>query len=70
MNMETLLLSITQEKNIPEDQLLEEDLKTFLQYYFLLASKDLLPTVATAEEEDEKGLCYEDLTRLKEHKRS
>jgi len=56
-------------EDIPEDQLLEEDLKTFLQYYLLLASKDLLPTVTTAEEEDEKSLDYEDLTRLKEHKR-
>ena len=56
-------------EEIPEDQLLEEDLKTFLQYYLLLASKDLLPTVATAEEEDEKDLSYEDLTKLKEHKR-
>ena len=56
-------------ENIPDDRLLEEDLKKFLQYYLLLASKDLLPTASTAEEDDEKGFDYEDLTKLKEHKR-
>lgn len=55
--------------NVPSDDVLEKDLKEFLKYYLLLASKDLLPTVNTAEEDDEKGLEHEDLTKLKEHKR-
>tara|TARA_R110002096_G_scaffold194791_10_gene377225 strand:- start:11549 stop:12499 length:951 start_codon:yes stop_codon:yes gene_type:complete len=55
--------------SVPNDDVLEKDLKNFLSYYLLLASKDLLPSVNTAEEEDEKGLELEDLTKLKEHKR-
>jgi len=55
--------------SIPDDTTLEQDLRDFLKFYQLLASKDLLPTVNTAEEDDEKGLEHEDLTKLKEHKR-
>lgn len=54
---------------IPTDEVLENDLREFLEYYLLLASKDLLPSVNTAEEDDETGLNHEDLTKLKEHKR-
>ena len=54
---------------IPSDEILESDLREFLEYYLLLASKDLLPSVNSAEEDDETGLDYENLTKLKEHKR-
>lgn len=54
---------------VPSDEVLENDLRAFLEYYLLLASKDLLPSANTAEEDDEAGLEHEDLTNLKEHKR-
>lgn len=64
-----VIAKLYQKGNVPSDDVLEKDLKEFLKYYLLLASKDLLPTVNTAEEDDEKDLEYEDLTKLKEHKR-
>lgn len=54
---------------IPNDEALGDDLKVFLNLYLLLATKDLVSTSASAEEDDEVGLGTEDLTNLREHKR-
>lgn len=54
--------------SVPNDEVLEEDLRIFLSMYYALATKELFPGAATTEEEDEKGLLQEDLTKLKEHK--
>jgi len=53
---------------VPSGKELENDLLELLKYYRLLASKDLLYTTSTVED-DEVDLEYEDLTKLKEHKR-
>lgn len=54
---------------IPTDNLLEDDLREFLEYFRRLASKDLLPLENSSVEDDEMGLDFEDLTTLKQHKR-
>ena len=53
---------------IPTDENLEIDLHEFIELYFRLASKDLIPGV-DAREDDEKNLNEEDLRILREHKR-
>ena len=53
---------------IPNDETLRNDLNELLNLYFLLATKDLVQ-LTTSQEEDEIGLCTEDLTRMREHKR-
>lgn len=54
---------------IPNDKILENDLKYLLKLYFLLSIKELAPDSAIAEEDDEHGLSTENLTKLREHKR-
>lgn len=54
---------------IPNDEVLGNDLKELLRLYLLLATKDLVPASASSEEDDEVGLNTEDLTNLREHKR-
>ena len=53
--------------NIPNDEVLENDLKQMLEYYFVLSSGELLRTKNTTKEDDE--LQYEDTSLIKEHKR-
>jgi len=53
--------------NIPNDEVLENDLKQMLEYYFVLSSGELLRTENTTKEDDE--LQYEDTSLIKEHKR-
>jgi 5-methylcytosine-specific restriction protein A len=53
---------------IPEDEELRADLNKFIELYFLLASKELVPYAENLEE-DEKSLNEEDLRTLREHKR-
>ena len=53
---------------IPTDEKLETDLNEFINLYFLLATKDLLPGIEVLED-DEKSLDKEDLRTLTEHKR-
>lgn len=55
--------------SIPKDDVLESDLKMMLGLYQVLAMKELVPSSANAEEEDEAGLNTEDMTSLREHKR-
>ena len=54
--------------DIPSDDKLEADLIEFIDLYFLLATKDLLPS-SEALEDEEKDLGKEDLRALREHKR-
>jgi 5-methylcytosine-specific restriction enzyme A len=54
--------------DIPSDTVLEIDLEHFMDLYFILATKDLLPSVESIEE-DEESLAQEDLQTLREHKR-
>jgi 5-methylcytosine-specific restriction protein A len=54
--------------DIPPDGILEMDLKEFMDLYFVLATKDLLPSAETVEE-DEENLDQEDLRVFREHKR-
>ena len=54
---------------IPNDETLGNDLRELLKLYLLLATKDLVPSSASTEEDDEVGLNTEDLTNLREHKR-
>ena len=53
---------------IPSDEMLELDLADFLDLYFILATKDLLPSAGSVEE-DEENLAREELQTLREHKR-
>jgi 5-methylcytosine-specific restriction enzyme A len=54
--------------DIPPDGTLEKDLKDFMDLYFVLATKDLLPS-AEMVEEDEANLDQEDLRTFRERKR-
>lgn len=54
--------------DIPPDEILKMDLKHFTELYFVLATKDLLPSAETVEE-DEENLDQEDLRTFREHKR-
>ena len=54
---------------IPNDEILGNDLKEFLRMYLVLATKELVPASTRTEEDDESGLNTEDLTKLREHKR-
>lgn len=54
---------------IPNDETLSNDLKELLTLYLLLATKELIPSSTSSEEDDEFGLNTEDLTSLREHKR-
>jgi len=54
---------------IPAEEVLGNDLKELLKLYLLLATKDLVSTSASSEEDDEADLNTEDLTNLREHKR-
>jgi 5-methylcytosine-specific restriction protein A len=54
--------------DIPSDAILEVDLEDLVQLYFILATKNVLPSAESIEDE-EKGLGQEDIQTLKEHKR-
>jgi 5-methylcytosine-specific restriction protein A len=54
--------------DIPSDEMLELDLADFLDLYFILATKDLLPSAGSVEE-NEENLTREELQTLREHKR-
>lgn len=55
-------------EEIPSDEVLEADLKYFVDLYFNLAAKNLLSNAETTEE-DEEGVTQEDLQTFREHKR-
>jgi 5-methylcytosine-specific restriction protein A len=55
---------------IPNDEILGKDLQELLKAYLLLATKDLVATSANPDEDDEPKLNIEDLTNLREHKRT
>jgi 5-methylcytosine-specific restriction protein A len=54
---------------IPSDDVLESDLKEFMDLYMIFSTKELLPSVVSVEEDDETDLQAEDLRTLREHKR-
>ncbi|MHB8624519.1 MAG: MrcB family domain-containing protein [Sulfuricaulis sp.] len=54
---------------IPGDQDLAQDLKAFVYLYLRLATKDVIPASSGAEEDDEVGVEYENLKKLRAHKR-
>lgn len=54
--------------NLPSDADLEGDLANFIEFYFALATKELLSS-SVASEEDEENLNWEDLRFFREHKR-
>lgn len=54
---------------IPNNETLATDLNELLRLYLLLATKDLVTSSTSSEEDDEEGLNAEDLTSLREHKR-
>jgi len=56
-------------KNIPEDKALEENLKEILALYFLLTNKENQLFNSNELEDDEVGLEYENLKRVRTHKR-
>lgn len=55
--------------DLPDDRQLEGDLKEMIEFYKLLATKELHHTAPGAVEVDEVGLFEEDLLNLREHKR-
>ncbi len=56
-------------EQIPNDDVLTKDLYYFIEKYFYLSIKELIPTSASSLEDDEVGLIDEDLRCLREHKR-
>ena len=55
--------------DIPADDLLEKDLKELMSFYLSLATKELLPSAVSTDEDDEEDFGEEDLRTLREHKR-
>ena len=55
--------------NLPSDDILDQDLLYILDTYFLLATKEVIPTISGQQEDDEEAIEYENLLLLREHKR-
>lgn len=54
---------------IPGDEELEHDLKSFIALYLRLATNEVLPATTGVEEDDEANVEYENLKKLRAHKR-